>query len=63
MRSKEFNTSLVTLIFLVTSLVSGGAAAILVQGVAYEVLYAIHKITSVVMAICVIILIRVRGME
>jgi hypothetical protein len=50
-------------IVIVFSLVSGGAAAILVRGFVYEIIYAIHKITSVLFVIFFIIFIRLRGKE
>lgn len=47
-----------TAILLLISLVSGGASAILVEGIIYEVIYALHKIFSVAAAILFIIAIR-----
>jgi hypothetical protein len=45
----------IIVIFLVISLVSGGAAAILMEGLSYDTIYAIHKISSVIFAILLII--------
>ena len=50
-------------IFILFSLVSGGAAAILVSGFVFDIIYAIHKITSVIFVIFFIIFIRLRGKE
>ena len=47
-----------TAILLLISLISGGASAILVDGIIYEVIYALHKIFSVVAAILFLIAIR-----
>lgn len=44
-----------TAILLLVSLISGGASAILVEGITYEVIYALHKIFSVATAILFII--------
>ena len=60
MGSKEIKWLRITIILLVISLVSGGASAILVQGIAYDVLYAIHKISSVLMVIFFIVFLRNR---
>lgn len=45
-------------IILLISLVSGGAAAILVTGLIYDIIYAIHKVSSVITAILFIYSIR-----
>jgi hypothetical protein len=50
-------------IIILFSLVSGGASAILVSGFMYDIIYAIHKITSVLFVIFFIIFIRLRGKE
>lgn len=50
-----------TIVFLIFSLVSGGASAILLEGLAYDILYAIHKITSVLMTVFFVIGIRKQG--
>jgi hypothetical protein len=63
MRTKESKAIFITGVLLLLSLVSGGAAAILVEGLAYEIIYAIHKITSVLAAIGFIVAIRLRGKE
>ena len=61
MRSKDSKITIIIGILLVSSLVSGGAAAILVEGLAYDIIYAIHKITSVLFAIgFVIMMLRLR---
>jgi hypothetical protein len=51
----------IVIIFILFSLVSGGTAAILVSGIMYEIIYAIHKITSVLFVIFFIIFIRLKG--
>jgi hypothetical protein len=52
---KEKQWIAILVILLVISLVSGGAAAILMVGLAYDIIYAIHKISSVIFAILLII--------
>ena len=54
---------LIVIIFILFSLVSGGASAILVSGFVYDIIYAIHKITSVLFVIFFIIFIRLRGIK
>jgi len=51
----------IVIIFILFSLISGGTAAILVSGIMYEIIYAIHKITSVLFVIFFIIFIRQKG--
>jgi len=58
---KEKKWAIVTGVLLLLSLVSGGAAAILVGGVLYDIIYAIHKISSVLTAIFFIVSIRLSG--
>ena len=58
MMRKEKKWAIVTGVLLLISLVSGGAAAILVGGVLYDIIYAIHKISSVLTAIFFIVSIR-----
>ena len=55
---KEIKWTMIVGILLLVSLVSGGAAAILVEGLIYDVIYAIHKITSVLAGIFFIVSIR-----
>ena len=50
-----------TAILLLISLISGGASVVLVEGITYETIYAIHKIFSVAAAILFIIAIRRMG--
>ena len=50
-----------TIVFLIFSLGSGGASAILLEGLAYDILYAIHKITSVLMTVFLVIGVRKQG--
>ncbi len=45
-------------IILLISLVSGGTAAILVTGFIYDIIYAVHKVSSVITAILFIYSIR-----
>jgi len=61
MMRKEKKWAIVTGVLLLLSLVSGGAAAILVGGVLYDIIYAIHKISSVLTAIFFIVSIRLSG--
>lgn len=56
---KEKKWLIITGIFLLVSLISGGAAAILVEGTGYNIIYAVHKITSVLAAVFFIVLITV----
>lgn len=58
---KEKKWAIVTGVLLLISLVSGGAAAILAEGVLYDIIYAIHKISSVLTAIFFIVSIRLSG--
>ncbi|MFW9948931.1 MAG: hypothetical protein ACFFKA_02245 [Candidatus Thorarchaeota archaeon] len=60
---KEKQWIIIIVILLVVSLVSGGAAAILMAGLAYDIIYAIHKISSVIFAVLLIILFVRRGKE
>jgi len=60
---KEKKWILVAVVLLLISLVSGGAAAIMAEGLVYDVIYAIHKISSVLFAIFFIVLLRYRGKE
>jgi len=60
---KEKQWIIIIVILLVISLVSGGTAAILVEGLGYDVIYAIHKISSVIFAIIFVILIYRRRKE
>ncbi len=55
---KEIKWTMIVGILLLFSLVSGGAAAILVEGLIYDIIYAIHKITSVLTGIFFILSIR-----
>ncbi len=58
---KEKKWAIVTGVLLLISLVSGGAAAIIAGGVLYDIIYAIHKISSVLTAIFFIVSIRLSG--
>ncbi len=58
---KETQWIIIIVILLVISLVSGGAAAILAVGLIYDIIYAIHKISSVIFAIVFVILIYRRS--
>jgi hypothetical protein len=60
---KEKQWIIIIIILLVISLVSGGAAAILMEGLAYDIIYAIHKISSVIFAIVFVVLIFRRSKE
>ena len=55
---KEIKWTMIVGILLIFSLVSGGAAAILVKGLIYDIIYAIHKITSVLAGVFFIVSIR-----
>ncbi|MBN1799884.1 MAG: hypothetical protein JW891_00160 [Candidatus Lokiarchaeota archaeon] len=58
---KEKQLTLISVLLLVISLVSGGAAAILVEGVPYDIIYALHKVSSVLFVIAfVVFLVRLR---
>jgi uncharacterized membrane protein len=46
---------MIIIILLVISLVSGGTSAILLVGLAFEIIYAIHKISSVIFAVLLVI--------
>ncbi|NIQ04289.1 MAG: hypothetical protein GWO20_00720 [Candidatus Korarchaeota archaeon] len=61
MRRKDLKVTILTGVFLLLSLVSGGTAAIMTEGLVYDIMYAIHKITSVLVAIFFIVSIRSRG--
>ncbi len=63
MRTKEKKIIIITGVFLLLSLISGGASAILINGLAYDILYALHKITSVITAILFIVYIWIRTKE
>jgi hypothetical protein len=60
---KEKQWIAILVILLAISLVSGGAAAILMEGLAYDIIYAIHKISSVIFAILIIIFLVRRRKE
>jgi hypothetical protein len=60
---KEKQWIVIIVILLVISLVSGGAAAILATGLGYDIIYAIHKISSVIFAIVLVVLIFHRSKE
>ncbi|MBD3215992.1 MAG: hypothetical protein GF311_25495 [Candidatus Lokiarchaeota archaeon] len=63
MNEKEKKIMASLAIFLIFSLITGGASAILVVGIVYDVLYALHKITSVMAAVFFILLYRVRARD
>ncbi|MFX1567584.1 MAG: hypothetical protein ACFFCV_04360 [Promethearchaeota archaeon] len=54
----DSNWMLIIIILLIISLFTGGASAILLEGIIYEILYAIHKISSVLFVIFFIVVIR-----
>jgi hypothetical protein len=60
---KEKQWIIIIVVLLVISFVSGGTAAILVKGLGYDVIYAIHKISSVIFAIVFLVLIYRRRKE
>ncbi len=61
MKSQEYKMTLFVSLFLISSLVSGGASAVLGVGLIYEIMFAVHKITSIIMVILFILLIRIHG--
>ena len=52
---KEKQWIIIIAVLLVISLVSGGASAILLIGLAFDIIYAIHKISSVIFAVLLVI--------
>ncbi|MEJ2294394.1 MAG: hypothetical protein P8Y23_06445 [Candidatus Lokiarchaeota archaeon] len=52
---KEKQWIIIIAVLLVISLVSGGASAILLVGLAFDIIYAIHKISSVIFAVLLVI--------
>jgi uncharacterized membrane protein len=52
---KEKQWIMIIIVLLVISLVSGGTSAILLIGLAFEIIYAIHKISSVIFAVLLVI--------
>ena len=60
---KEKQWIVILVILLVISLVSGGTSAILMESLAYDIIYAIHKISSVIFAILLIVLLYRRRKE
>jgi hypothetical protein len=60
---KEKQWMVIIIILLVISLVSGGSAAILVEGLVYDVIYAIHKVSSVIFVIVLVIFLYRRSKD
>ena len=63
MRSKELKWTIITGVILLLSLVSGGAVAIIAEGIIYDIVYAIHKISSVLAGIFFVVSVRLHGKE
>ncbi|TXT63097.1 MAG: hypothetical protein BAJALOKI1v1_790010 [Promethearchaeota archaeon] len=63
MDKKEKNILTIMGLLFIFSLVSGGASAILLQGLAYDILYAIHKVTSVIGSILFVVYVWIRFKE